>query len=151
MPRVRRLSARPTLASLLLRCLPPTSAPSPTRECRVKTESLVDVIADERGQAAVLRHKGFVREAEMIERFAERVARAAAPFIDWLSEKEAVLRSGHSADWHRARFAQLEAQGLARWNPERPRERQYLRCVVPQRANTSAARVAGLRGERLGA
>ena len=111
-------------------------------------ESITDVIADERGQAAVLRHNGYVREADARERLLDRVARAAAPFTDWLSEKEAVLRSGHSAEWHRARFPQLLAQGLARIHPERPRERQYLRCVVPQRANVSAARAAGRRGER---
>ena len=58
-----------------------------------------------------------------------------------------MLRSGHSADWHRAQFPSLEAQGLAR---RHGRQRQYLRCVVPQRANLSAAREAGLRGERAG-
>ena len=111
--------------------------------------TLTQVLADERAELAVLRRKGLVREAELLEHTLDRIARAAEPFTDWLSEKEAVLRSAHAAEWHRARFAALEAQGLARKSPTNPRERQYLRCAVPQRANLSAAREAGERGERI--
>lgn len=113
------------------------------------SETLEQAIADERGDVAVLRRKGMGREADAIEKAVERIAAAAAPFLDWLSEGEAVLRSSHSREWLRERFPSLADQGLARWNPARPRERQYLRCAVPQRANTSAARDAGRRGERL--
>jgi hypothetical protein len=111
-------------------------------------ETLEQAFIDEKGDLAVLRAKGMAREAEMLERVITRLERAAMPFIDWLSESEAVLRSNHNAAWHRARFAQLESQGLARFHPERPRERQYLSCAIPQRANTSAAREAGRRGDR---
>lgn len=112
-------------------------------------ETLEQAIADEREAIGILRGRGFTREAEMLEHTVERIARAAAPFLDWLSEKEAVLRSSHAAEWHRARYPILEAQGLARRNPHNPRERQYLRVSVPQRANVSAAREAGSRGERM--
>ena len=111
-------------------------------------ETLEQAIADEREDAGMLRAKGFLREAELLERTIERIAKAASPFLDWLSETEAVLRSGQAKEWHRARFAILEAQGLARHNPHALRERQYLRVAVPQRANPSAAREAGRRGER---
>lgn len=112
-------------------------------------ETLEQALADEREDLQVLRQKGFTQEADMLERTIERLARAAAPYLDWLSEKEAVLRSAHSVEWLRARYPVLEAQGLARRNPHNARERQYLRVAVPQRANVSAAREAGARGERL--
>lgn len=112
-------------------------------------ETLEEAIASEREDAAVLRRKGFVADAERIERVLERVARAAEPFTEWLSEREAALRSGRSTDWLRAQFPGLQAQGLARFGQARPTDRQFLRCAIPQRANTSAAREAGARGERL--
>jgi hypothetical protein len=113
-------------------------------------ETLDQAIANEREDLQVLRKNGLQREAEIIERVLARVARAAEPFIDWLSETNAALRSDRSLEWLRKQFPALEAQGLARWNPAKPTERQYLRCAVPQRANTSAAREAGARGERMG-
>lgn len=112
-------------------------------------ETLETVIASEREDAAVLRRKGMVREAEMLEQAIARIAKAAAPFTDWLSENEASLRSARSVSWLRSQFPSLLEQGLARQNPSRPTERQFLRCAIPQRANTSAAREAGARGERL--
>jgi hypothetical protein len=57
------------------------------------TETLEQVLADERGDAAVMRAKGFTREAEMVEKMCDRFATAAADFLDWLSEDEAMLRS----------------------------------------------------------
>lgn len=112
-------------------------------------ETLEQALADEREAISMLRGRGFTREAELLEHSVERLARAAAPFLDFLSEKEAMLRSAHSEEWLRALYPRLEAQGLARRNPNNPRERQYLRCAIPQRANVSAAREAGARGERM--
>ena len=112
-------------------------------------ETLEQAFADEREELGVLRRKGFAADADRIERVIDRLAKAASPFIDWLSENDARLRSNRSIDWLRAQFPALQSQGLARWNPARPNQRQFLRCAIPQRANTSAAREAGARGERL--
>jgi hypothetical protein len=112
-------------------------------------ETLDQAIANEREELGLLRKRGLNREAEMIEASIARIARAAEPFVDWLSEGEAQLMSGHRADWLRKNFASWAARGLARWNPLKTDERQYLRCVLPQRANRSAAREAGRRGERV--
>lgn len=113
------------------------------------TETLGEAIASEREDLEILRRKGYTTDAERIEKVLDRITTAAAPFLDWLNEKEAALRSARSIDWLRDQFPSLLEQGLARWNPTRPKERQFLRCAIPQRANTSAAREAGARGERL--
>lgn len=113
-------------------------------------ESLSQAITAEREKLAQLRTDKF-KEAPLdyLERAIARIESAALPFTDWLSESEAKLRSNQSRDWLRDRFPLWESQGLARWNPAQTKQRQYLRCVVPQRANVAAAREAGLRGERL--
>lgn len=106
---------------------------------------LDQVIADNRGELAVLRKHGQRELAEAIERVLEEVAEASAPFTVWLSEGEAQLRSGKSRQWLRVRFAAWERQGLARWNPHRPTERQYLSCVIPQDRNLDAVRADAAR------
>lgn len=115
---------------------------------KMGAETLEQVIADEREDLEILRRKGYERDAERIGKVLDRIAKAAQPFTDWLNEREAALRSARSVAWIREQFPALESQGLARWNPNRPSERQFLRCAIPQRANTSAAREAGARGER---
>jgi hypothetical protein len=111
-------------------------------------DSIEAVIADARSNAQVLRASGHERQADYIETILDRVARAAEPFTTWLSETDAVLRSGHSAPWLRQRFARWEKQGCARMNPTNKRERQYLEIVVPVRARLDAARAAARRAAR---
>lgn len=112
-------------------------------------ETLEQALDGERRDAGVLRDKGLTREAEMIDRVVARLARAAMPFTDWLSERDARLRSQWSRERLRAAFPKLEAQGLARFNPASPKDRQFLRCAIPQAANLSAAREAGRRGAKV--
>lgn len=102
--------------------------------------SLTQVLADCRGDAAVLRRAGHPGDADLLERFADQVARAAAPFLNFMSETEAMLRSGRSRDWLRAQFAAWERERFARWQGK---ERQYLEAVVPRRPALSQAREAG--------
>lgn len=112
--------------------------------------SLNDALAAARAQIATVRETGLAKEADLLERQLAPIEAAARPFTDWLSESEAVLMSGRSADWHRHQFASLQARGLARMSPTGRKSRQYLRCAVPQRANLEAAKDAGRRGERVG-
>jgi hypothetical protein len=114
------------------------------------SETLFEVIEAESVKVAELGKDGFKDVPLLVlQRAIGRIASAALPFTDWLSEPEAKLRSSRSVEWLRTQFPAWESQGLARWNPARPKTRQYLRCVVPLRANLSAARDAGRR-EALG-
>lgn len=106
---------------------------------------LEQVLADARGEIPVLRRHGQHSIADAIERLVEDVAEAAKPFLQWLNESEAQLRSGHSAEWLRKRFAAWERQGLARRHPQRPSQRQYLTVAIPQARNLDAVRADAAR------
>lgn len=103
-------------------------------------KSLEQVLADARGDAAVLRKQGHAAQADSIERVCGDVAEAAHEFIAWLSEGEAQLRSGRSAAWLRRQFAEWEHAGHARKDR---RQRQYRMLIVPRRADLESARQAG--------
>jgi hypothetical protein len=111
-------------------------------------ESLEQALADERESVQVLRKTGHLREAENLDRVLDRVRAAALDYLDWLTEGEARLRSGKSTDWLRARFPAWMAAGHARYDGQGRGKRLYRQLIVPKRANESAAREAGRRGER---
>lgn len=110
-----------------------------------KGRTLEQILADERGQAAVLRHNGHVLQAEAIERVCDRVAKAQEDYLTWISEHAAALRSGKSLRWLRSRFPQWERQGYAR---HQGRERQYRRIIVPKAANLANARQSAIEAAR---
>jgi hypothetical protein len=103
---------------------------------------LEQLLADWRGDAQVLRRRGHGHEAEQMERFAEAVATAAEDYLRWLSEDEALLRSGRSLGWLRSQFPEWQQAGHARRDG---RTRWYRMLVIPQRANPLASRDAGRR------
>lgn len=107
--------------------------------------ALEQVLADHRGDAAVLRRKGHARDADLIERICDDVGRAAEEYLRWISEEDAQLRSGWSRERLRAHFAEWERQGHARRDGKK---RLYRMLIVPRRANTIAAREAGRRAAR---
>lgn len=109
------------------------------------TEFLEDVIADERGQAAVLRMKGHAHDAELVERLCDRIAAAAVDHVTWISEADATMRSGNTSSYLRARYPELEAAGLAKLIG---RKRYYRKCAIPQRRHEENAREAGRRAAR---
>ena len=109
------------------------------------TRSLDQVLADARGELPILRKHGQHHVADAIERLCDEVSEAAAPFLTWLSEAEAQLQSDHAAAWLRRRFPQWERMGLARWHPNRPTQRQYLRVAVPRSRNLDAVRADAAR------
>lgn len=109
------------------------------------TPSLEQVLADHRGDAQVLRRKGHGRDADLVERICDDVARAAEEYLRWISEEDAQLRCGWSRERLRGHFTEWERQGHARKDGRR---RWYRMLIVPQRANTLAAREAGRRAAR---
>lgn len=104
--------------------------------------TLEQVIADARGDAQVLRRRGHVRDAELIERLCDDVAAAADAYLRWLSETEARLQSGWGIARLRKSFPEWLAADNARWQG---RQRQYRALVVPHRANVASARELGRR------
>jgi hypothetical protein len=105
------------------------------------------IIADWRGDAQVLRSRGHGHDADLLEKCADEMDAGLGGFLKWLSEGEAMLKSGRSKDYFRNHFAEWSALGLAEL---RNNARFFRNVIVPQRAHASAARLAGLRGERAG-
>ena len=103
---------------------------------------LDQVLADERGQAAVLRAKGHPHDAQLIEALCDRVQVAAEDYIRFISETDARLRSGWSVDRLKGKFPQWEREGHAE---RRGRDRYYRQLVIPQRVNPSAIRATARR------
>lgn len=101
---------------------------------------LAQVLTDARGDLAVLRKHGATVPIETVAALIDGVADAAYPFVTFISEADAVVRSDHRAPWFRQRFADWQRQGYARTNPRRPKERQYLLAVVPLRHDVEAVR-----------
>lgn len=99
------------------------------------SRELEQVLADHRGEAAVLRHQGHPNQAESIEKVCDDVAACMVAFLDWFSEEEAELHSGWGTArlrrwfpiWLEAGMAKLEGTG-------RRAKRLYRRCIVPHRA-----------------
>lgn len=111
------------------------------------TETLEQVIADARGEAAVLRSHGHTTQAKSIEALADRVADSMRAYLSMMSDSEAALRSGWSVHRLRGRFAEWEAAGFATLDARG--KRRYRECIVPTRDEKSAARLAGSRGDSL--
>lgn len=101
--------------------------------------TLEQVLADAREDAATLRRYGDEGRARAIEDLCDQVERAAEPFMVWLSEAKAQLRSDRRIPWLRERFPRWLEEGLARWNPASPSERQYLQAVIPLKRAESGA------------
>lgn len=104
---------------------------------------LAQVIADARGEAAVLRANRASFSVERVEQICERVAEAAGDYMRWLSESDAMIKSGLSGRTLRRRFPELLECGLARYDAEG--EREYRACAIPPRASIGEQRDRGRR------
>lgn len=104
--------------------------------------TLEQVLADWRESAQALRRTGHGPTADLVERIVRETESAAEEYLRWLSEEDAMLRSGKRRTWLRARFAEWERGGNARRDG---RKRQYRMVIVPQGADTLGARDAGRR------
>lgn len=125
------------------RATPGAGAP---RAPSAKPTTLEEVLADAREEASLLSRHGHAAQAQSITSLCDAVTAVMRSYLTWLSEDNARLRSGHGTDYLRARFAQWEADGMAR---KVGRMRQYREVIVPMRQHLSVAREAGRRGERM--
>ncbi len=101
------------------------------------------VVADWRGEAAVLRRRGDDRAATLLEQCAAEVAAVADEFTTWLTEEAGARRSGWSpAKVRRHALAFLHTPHV------RQEKRAYLlrACIVPRRAHLEMIRNAGRQG-----
>ena len=109
------------------------------------TRPLETVLADWHEKASVLRAVKHAHDAELIDAICDEVTRSAEDYLRFLSESDAMLRSGKSAEWLRARFTEWSDQGHAE---KRKTVRYYRAIVVPRRPDLESARDQGRRGER---
>lgn len=104
--------------------------------------NLEQLLADVREEAALLRRHGHKVQADSIESVCDRVRQCMAAYLDWLTEEEAVARSGRSANWLRGQLPEWEVIGMAKRDGRR---RWYRRVIVPRRPNLEAARADAIR------
>lgn len=105
------------------------------------SSSLSQVLADAREDVQVLRRSGNTGQAEYVDALLSHVRDAAEDFLTWLSESDAVLKSGLSERTLRRRFRECLECGTARYSAKGDRE--YLALVVPPRPDLIAARARG--------
>lgn len=106
---------------------------------------LATIIADLRGDAAVLRRAGHESEAVLCERIANDITNAAEEYLTFLPEADAALFSGHRPPWLRAQYESLARRGHAKMHG---RTRYYRQCALPRRAGTAMAFEAGVEAAR---
>lgn len=99
-------------------------------------EELETVLADMASDADALDRTGNVKQGEYLRASITRIRQAAEEWLTWLSEPEALIRSGFKLDWLRGRFETLRREGHARLVG---RNRQYRQCAIPRKANTVSA------------
>lgn len=102
---------------------------------------LAQVLADAREEAQVLRRAGNAAQADYLEALLGRVRDAAEDFLTWLSEPDAILKSGLTERTLRRRFRDMLDCGTARYGPKRKRE--YLSACIPNRPDVREARARG--------
>lgn len=102
---------------------------------------LRQVLANARGDAAVLRRAGNEGQAEYIEKLCDSVKESAEDYMTWLEESDAKLRSGWTDRTARRRFGELQECGLARWLDGR---RQFKMCAVPPRSSPEEQKARGV-------
>lgn len=98
---------------------------------------LDEMIANWRSDAQALRRQGILDRANWLDERADEVRASAVPWITWLSEKDAMLKSGMTQKYFRIHFPGWLDQNLARWNGK---DREFRDCIVPQRKHRSATR-----------
>ncbi len=107
---------------------------------------LATVLAHWRADAAALRRTGDARTAELLERCATEAETSAEEWLTWLSEADAILRSGHAKPWFVARREAWRRDGHARqvgrhkWT--------YRATIIPRRANVVTAAEEGRQAAR---
>lgn len=109
------------------------------------SESLEQVLADAREEVNRIGIGSEVVKIEYAHGLLDRVRVAAEDFITWLTEPQAMLKSGLSERTLRRRFREMLDCGTARYGKSGARE--YLAKCIPPRANLAAARARGRGGQ----
>lgn len=105
------------------------------------TPDLIQILADAREEAQVLRANGAAFSVERVEKLLDDVAGQTEDQRVYLSEGQAMLKSGLAERTLRLRFRWLKECGLARYGHRHRRE--YRADAVPQRVNVQAQYDAG--------
>lgn len=100
-------------------------------QSQMPDETLEEIIETTRAELRVLRKWGFKDVADPFEELVKRVEAATYEYRTFVTEKDAVMRTGKSVPWLRSRFSEWERQGNARYNPRNSRERTYRVLVLP--------------------
>lgn len=103
--------------------------------------TLEQILADAREEAQVLRANGAGFAVERVERLLDDVAGQTEDARVFLSEAQAMLKSGLAERTMRLRFRWLKECGLARYGAKHRRE--YRADAVPQRVDVQAQYEAG--------
>lgn len=104
---------------------------------------LQQVLADIRGEAAVLRRSGNGGQADYVESMCDRVSEAAEDYMRRISITDARLKSGLALSTLKRRFRELRECGLAGFDAKG--QMWFRACAVPQRAGIAHARERGRR------
>lgn len=112
------------------------------------TKQLETVLADWRERANGCRRVKDERVADLLDEVCADVADATEDYRKWLSEGDAMIRSGKGRYWLRARFGDWARNDLARWSPKNARAREYRALIVPQRTDLAALRADARRAAR---
>jgi hypothetical protein len=107
------------------------------------TPDLAQILADAREEAQVLRANGAGFAVDRVESLIEDVAARTEDARHWLSEEQAMLKSGLASRTLRLRFRWLRECKLARYGKRHRRE--YRADVVPQRTDSQAMYEEGRR------
>jgi hypothetical protein len=97
---------------------------------------LNQLLADYRGEAAVLRKNGHKDQAESIERVCDAVAEATESYRRFLGEADALLYSGKAKKTLRRLYPELAAQGNA--HQDAKGRRYYREMCLPRRVSDDA-------------
>jgi hypothetical protein len=92
--------------------------------------SVEQVLSEQRSTAAVLRRCGQRELAATLERVCDQFEEAAAPFLLWVTEAEALAVTGRSLRWLRTRYARWVDEGHA---IRRGSTRLYRSIILPRK------------------
>lgn len=104
---------------------------------------LAQVVADWRGEAAILRRRGDARAADLLEQCAGEIAAVTEEYTLWLSEDAAARRSG----WTLSKVRRHALAYLHTPHVQQEKRAYRLRaCIVPRRAHLEMIRAAAQQG-----
>jgi hypothetical protein len=95
---------------------------------------LEEVLARWRSDAAVLRRNDAKQNASVLERCCHEVELAAADYLTWLTEEQAMAKSGRAREWLKTRWARWQMDGNAKLDRDQKR-RLYRSCSIPRKQN----------------